>query len=257
MAQVAAAGRPASWSVRTDPAVVATAGVGLILAFLALYPTAMLFYGSVSDAPLGVPGHLTLAHYRTAYSDPNTYRMIGNSFVFASGAAALSIAVAGLLAWITVRTDAPGRALFELVAVVPNVLPPLLTATAWVLLLSPRIGLINVVAQRVGLPPFNVYSMPGMIFVEGLILAPLAYLIISAALRSMDPSLEEAARVAGSPPLQAARRVTSPMIRPALLAAGLLNFVRARSEEHTSELQSPYDLVCRLLLEKKKKQKQN
>src|SRR6266705_2199238 len=133
MAQVAAAGRPASWSVRTDPAVIA------------------------------------------------------------SGAAALSIAVAGLLAWITVRTDAPGRALFELVAVVPNVLPPLLTATAWVLLLSPRIGLINVVAQRVGLPPFNVYSMPGMIFVEGLILAPLAYLIISAALRSMDPSLEEAA----------------------------------------------------------------
>ncbi len=227
MARVAAAGRPAFWSVRTDPAVVATAGVGLILAFLALYPTAMLFYGSVSDAPLGVPGHLTLAHYRTAYGDPNTYRMIGNSFVFASGAAAISLVVAGLLAWITVRTDAPGRALFELVAVVPNVLPPLLTATAWVLLLSPRIGLINVVAQRVGLPPFNVYSMAGMIFVEGLILAPLAYLIISAALSSMDPSLEEAARVAGSPPLQAARRVTSPMIRPALLAAGLLNFVRA------------------------------
>src|SRR2546430_8340933 len=147
----------------------------------------MLFYGSVSDAPLGVPGHLTLAHYRAAYGDPNTYRMIGNSFVFAAGAAAISLVVAGLLAWITVRTDAPGRALFELVAVVPNVLPPLLTATAWVLLLSPRIGVINVVAQRVGLPPFNAYSMAGVIFVEGPILAPPAYLILSPALSSIGP----------------------------------------------------------------------
>src|SRR2546426_3506864 len=143
------------WSARTDPVVVAAAGIGIILGFPALYPAAMLFYGSVSDAPLGVPGHLTLAHYRAAYGDPNTYRMIGNSFVFAAGAAAISLVVAGLLAWITVRTDAPGRALFELVAVVPNVLPPLLTATAWVLLPSPRIGLINVVARRGRVPPFN------------------------------------------------------------------------------------------------------
>src|SRR2546430_17469606 len=125
--------------------------------------------------------------------------MIGNSFVFASGGAAISLVVAGLLAWVAVRTDAPGRALFELVAVVPNVLPPLLTATAWVLLLSPRIGLINVVAQRVGLPPFNVYSMAGMIFVEGVILAPLAYLIISAALSSIDPSLQQTACSARAP----------------------------------------------------------
>src|SRR2546430_15411754 len=119
MAQVAAAGRPASWSVRTDPAVVATAGVGLILAFLALYPTAMLFYGSVSDAPLGVPGHLTLAHYRAAYGDPNTYRMIGNSFVFAAGAAAISLVVAGLLAPIPVGTDAPSPPVLPVVGAGP------------------------------------------------------------------------------------------------------------------------------------------
>ncbi|HEU5299048.1 MAG TPA: iron ABC transporter permease [bacterium] len=203
-------------------------GVGALLAFLALYPTAMLFYGSVSDAPLGLTGTLTLEHYRRAYGDPETYRLIGNSFLFAGGAAALSILVAGLLAWITIRTDAPGRGVFELVALVPNVLPPLLTSTAWALLLSPRIGLINLAILRpLGLPPFNVYSMPGMIFVEGLVLAPLAFLIISAALRTMDPSLEEAARVAGSHPLGSAWRITLPIVRPAILAAGLLNFVRA------------------------------
>lgn len=227
MAYVPAVPRRAGWSVRLDPVVLFAGGIGLVLAFLALYPTVMLFYGSVSDTPLGVAGHFTWQHYRTAYGDPATYRLIANSFLFAGGAAMLSLVFASTLAWITARTNAPGRGLFELVALVPNVLPPLLISTSWVLLLSPRIGLINVVLARVGLPPFNVYSMPGMIFVEGLILTPLAFLIIAASMRSMDPALEEAARVAGSTTLVAVRRITAPLIRPALLAAGMLNFVRA------------------------------
>ncbi len=228
MAQPIAAPRIAGWSIRVDPLVITAVGVGLIIGFLALYPTAMLFVGSASDAPLGVPGHFTLANYRTAYGDPETYRLIGNSFIFAGGAAAISLLVGGVLAWITVRTNAPGRAIFELVALVPNVLPGLLVATAWTLLLSPRIGLLNVaVLERLGLPPFNIYSMPGMIFVEGLVLTPLAFLIIAAALRSIDPTFEEAARMAGSSSLQAGRRIVIALIRPALLAAGILNFVRA------------------------------
>lgn len=222
----AQARRLASWAIRVDPAVSLALAAAVILAFLALYPTVMLFVGSFSDAPLGVAGRFTLANYARAYGNPHTYRLIGASLVFAAGASALSIALAGLLAWITVRTNAPGRSLFELVAVVPNVLPPLLIATAWVLLLSPRIGLFNIVLRRVGLPVLNVYSMPGMIFVEGLIITPLAFLFIAAAGRSVDPSLEEAARVAGSTSLQTVRRISARLILPALLAAGILNFVR-------------------------------
>jgi iron(III) transport system permease protein len=103
-------------------------------------------------------------------------------------------------------------------------------AVAWGALLSPRTGLINrALMQSFGLEsaPLNVYSMWGMIFVEGLITAPLAFLIVSASLHSMDPSLEESARVAGSSNLQIARRITLPIVRPALLAAATLNFVRA------------------------------
>ncbi len=203
-------------------------GVGVLLAFLTLYPTAMLFYGSLSDAPVGTLGRLTLAHYRHAYTDPATYRLMLNSFVFAAGTAALSVLFGLVLAWITVRTNAPGRALFELVALAPNVLPPLLVATSWTLVLSPRIGLLNVAVLRpLGLPPLNIYSMGGMIFVEALVTTPLAFLIIAAALRSMDPTLEEAARLAGSSTMDAARRVTVPLVLPAVLAAATLNFVRA------------------------------
>ncbi len=218
---------PRTWG-RVETTTWVGGGVGVLLAFLTLYPTAMLFYGSLSEAPVGALGRLTLAHYRQAYTDPSTYRLLLNSFVFAAGTAAISVLLGLVLAWITVRTNAPGRALFELVALVPNVLPPLLVATSWTLVLSPRIGLVNVgILRPLGLPPVNVYSMGGMVFVEALVTTPLAFLIIAAALRSMDPALEEAARLAGSSTVDAARRVTVPLVVPAVLAAATLNFVRA------------------------------
>jgi iron(III) transport system permease protein len=205
-------------------------GVAGILAFLSLYPTFFLFYGSLTDAPLGVPGHFTLGNYIRAYSDPDAYRLILNSFIFGIGASGLSIILALTLAWITIRTNAPFSRLFELTAIIPNIMPPILVSISWVLLLNPSNGLINVILMRAfGLQGavFNIYSMPGLIFVEGLILTPLAFLIIAAALKNMDPALEESAKTLGSSELGVARRITFPLMRPAILAAGTLNFVRA------------------------------
>jgi iron(III) transport system permease protein len=213
-----------------DPLTLTVAGLAVVLAFLALYPTAMLFYGSFTTAPLGEPGEATLANYVTAYTDPDTYRLLLDSFVFAAGSSLLSIILAATLAWITARTNAPLRRIFELTAIVPNIFPPLLIAIAWTLLASPTVGLLNAaLAGLFGLSrgPLNIYSMPGLVFVEALILTPLGYLIISAAMRGMDPSLEESARMAGSGQLRIMRRITFPLMRPALLAAGTLNFVRA------------------------------
>lgn len=201
-----------------------------IIAFLALYPSFFLLYGSFTDAPLGVPGHFTFQNYVQAYSDPTAYRLILTSFIFGIGASGLSIVVALSLAWITIRTNAPFRRLFELTAIIPNILPPILISISWVLLLNPSNGLINATMTRLlGLEkaPFNIYSLPGLIFVEGLILAPLAFLIISAALKGMDPSLEESAKTLGSSEFGVATRITFPLMRPAILAAGTLNFVRA------------------------------
>jgi iron(III) transport system permease protein len=217
-------------SALRTPLLPLTVAVGGLVAFLSLQPTVMLLWGSVSDAPLGRPGKLTLENYRTAYSDPETFEVILNSFVFAAGSALLSIVLATVMAWVVIRTNAPGRRFFELIAVVPNIMPPLLIAVTWTFLLNPSTGLLNVLlmtAFGLSAAPFNVYSMPGMIFVEGLILTPLAFLIIAAALRSMDPSLEESARMSGSPHLKIVRRVTLPLVRPAILAAAILNFVRA------------------------------
>ncbi|MGH7929830.1 MAG: hypothetical protein ACREQV_18765, partial [Candidatus Binatia bacterium] len=141
-------------------------GVAGILGFLSLYPTAFLIYGSFTDAPLGVPGHFTFENYVRAYSDPSAYPLVLNSFIFGVGAAGMSVILASALAWITIRTNAPFRRLFELTAIVPNILPPILISISWVMLLNPNNGLINVtLVQLFGLEkgPFNIYSIPGLI----------------------------------------------------------------------------------------------
>jgi iron(III) transport system permease protein len=215
---------------RREPQLAVVTFVGIAIAYLALSPTVMLFYGSFRSHPLGVPGKLTLANYWLAYTDPLTYQLLVNSFIFAAGSAALATVLAAILAWISIRTNAPLRKLFELTAIVPNIFPPVMLAVSWTVLLSPRTGLINrYLMELLSLDsaPLNIYSLGGMIYVEALITTPLAFLIISASLYSMDPALEESARVAGSSNLQVAWRITFPIIRPALLASAMLNFVRA------------------------------
>jgi iron(III) transport system permease protein len=215
---------------RREPQLAVAAFVGIAIAYLALSPTVMLFYGSFRSHPLGVPGELTLANYFIAYTDPLTYQLLVNSFIFAAGSAALATVLAAILAWISIRTNAPFRKLFELTAIVPNIFPPVMLAVSWTVLLSPRTGLINRFLMdllSLDSAPLNIYSLSGMIYVEALITTPLAFLIISASLYSMDPALEESARVAGSSNVQVAWRITFPIIRPALLASAMLNFVRA------------------------------
>ena len=213
-----------------NPQTFVVAVVAVLIGYLSLSPTLMLFYGSFLSKPLGVPGNFTFSHYVQAYADPLTYRLLVNSFLFAAGSSLLATALAATVAWISIRTNAPLRKLFELTAIIPNIFPPVMLAVAWTVLLSPRTGLINrLFMEMFGLEnaPLDIYSMGGMVFVEALTTMPLAFLIVSASLYSMDPSLEESARVAGSSNLQIAWRITFPIIRPALLAALTLNFVRA------------------------------
>ena len=217
-------------SFRRDPQLAVVLFVGVVIAYLSLSPTLMLFYGSFRSKPLGVPGEFTLGHYISAYSDPVTYQLLFNSFVFAGASAVIATGLATILAWIAIRTNAPLRKLFEIAAIVPNIFPPVMLSVAWTVLLSPRTGLINrflMATFDLSQAPFNIYSLWGMVFVESLITTPLAFLMVSAALYSMDPSLEESARVAGSSNMQIAWRITLPIVRPALLASAMLNFVRA------------------------------
>ncbi len=204
--------------------------VAAVLAYLSLFPTFFLFFGSFRDEPLGVAGTLTLNNYYEAYVEEpgETLSLLSNSLIFAFASSTFSILIAMTLAWIAIRTNAPFKGLFELTAILPNVVPALLVSMSWVFLLNPTNGMINVIFDNLfGIKPFNIYSMGGLIWVEGMVTAPLAFLIIAAALRSMDPALEESAKTLGSSEVGLTWRITFPLMRPAILAAWTLNFVRA------------------------------
>lgn len=199
------------------------AGVLLLLAYLILFPSAVLVRESLRDAE----GGWTVRWYVQVYTDPGNLEAFLNSVVLGIGSAAFATVLGTALAWVVARTDTPGRRILELSALVPFICPPFIGALAWTLLGSPSTGLLNQwIAALTGVERvFNVYSLAGMVLVIGLYTAPFVLLIVGGALRSMDATLEEASMMAGAGQAATARHVTLPMVTPAILAGGFLAFV--------------------------------
>jgi iron(III) transport system permease protein len=134
------------------------------------------------------------------------------------------------LAWLVARTDFPAKNLWLTLLSIEILIPGFLKAFAWILLLNPRTGIINVALMGLfGLEraPINIYSLPAISFIQGLGLTPPAVFMIVSAFRAMDISLEESARVQGMSYLAIARKITLPLMMPALGAALLYYFVTA------------------------------
>jgi iron(III) transport system permease protein len=202
-----------------------------IVAWLALVPLVFLVWQSfMTPAAADMPAAFTWLNYAKVYASPETFRLLANSVAFAGGAAALSLVIGTALAWMNERTNTPFKSLIYALSVVPLVVPGILFVAAWIMLASPKIGILNLLLQRAfGTDRvfFDVYTLPGMMWVDGIQHAPVAFLLMSAALRSMDPSLEESALMSGASMLQVARRITLKLTFPALAAAFLILFVRS------------------------------
>lgn len=209
-----------------------TIGVGfltLLLIWLIMVPLAVVIWGAFRDGQPGQAGEYTLMKFVTAYQG-TLLQTIGNTLIFALGSAFACLVIGTFLAWVTERTNAPLRPLIYAISLFPLIAPGVLMASAWVLVLHPTIGIINVAAQSLfGIDGtvFNGYSMAGMIWAQAMDQVSLPFLLMAAAFRSMDPSLEEASSVAGARMGTALRTITLPLLMPAVLAVFLLVFVRA------------------------------
>jgi iron(III) transport system permease protein len=205
-------------------------GATLFVLYLAGVPLVMLLYGSIRSAPIGEPGATyTIQNYVKAYFDKEFYLLLLNSIYYGLGTCTLTFLIGTFLAWVSERTNTPLKKLFVVMSLIPFIIPGILSTISWILLLSPKIGLINLAIKDVlGLEsaPFNVYSMWGMIWAESIHLYPLVFLLMSAAFRNMDTSLEEAALTAGSSTFTTFARVTLPLMRPAMFSVLLINFIR-------------------------------
>ncbi|MCZ6743029.1 MAG: iron ABC transporter permease [Alphaproteobacteria bacterium] len=207
----------------------------IVVSTLVVTPLALLTLGSFSTAALPTDisiSKLSFENYIDVWTDPATYALFYNTGVYVTGATTLGITLAAVLAWMVERTNIPGKIWIYAGVPLTLVLPGLLQAMAWVLLLSPRIGFINkFLIDTLGLGTWddaiNIYSLGGMIFVEGFRLVPTAFLMMVPLLRSMDPALEEAAAMSGARPSSTLRKVTFGLMLPGLLAVLIYQFITA------------------------------
>ena len=194
-----------------------------LVSYLALLPLGYLFARAfIHD------GRPTFAGVRRALRAEDITGLVANSLVFAIGATALA-AIAGTgIAFLVERTDLPFRRAVLALSLVPLIVPGILYTISWIFLASPETGALNVLIEPLVGPRFvSVFGLGGMIVVEGLHLAPIVLVVMVAAFRSLDPSLEESARMSAAGPWTVFRRVSLPLVRPALLVAVLLLLVRA------------------------------
>jgi len=198
-------------------------GVVAIVAYLGAVPIGFLLWQTFVHG-----GTLSIESFRGAYSDVGIGEMMANSLAFAFGSCIVSLTIGSVLAYLIVRTDVPGKPLMFAASLVPLIIPGILHTIAWVFLLDPNVGIANTwfIEKIDGGHPFNVFSIPGMIWIEGLHLAPLVFLLMAAALRSMDPWLEESAIMSGASLPTVFRRITLPLVKPALYAGALIMVVR-------------------------------
>jgi iron(III) transport system permease protein len=181
----------------------------------------------------GVPGQLssyTLSNYTSLLADPYSYRVMVTTLIFSAVTIAVSVPLGFVFAWLIERTDMPYKALAMSLLSIGILFPTFLKAMGWVFLLHPRIGVINIFSmQLLGLKsaPLNIATLSGIGFVQGLTLAPLAYVMISAALRGMNPSLVEAANIHGVGKWKSLIGIELPLVWPALVSAIIWMFTVA------------------------------
>lgn len=204
----------------------------LVVSYLVIVPLLMLLYASVRSTEDKLPFETTattLGNYLLVVNSPATVSILLNTIWFTLGSLTIGMPLAILFAWLLERTAVPARAWFSSLILMPMAIPSLLSAIAWIQLLDSRNGLVNValrgmLASKGDTGPFDVYSLSGMCFVQGLRLVPSAYLMLAASFRAMDPSLEEQSAMSGRGITRTTLRVTLPIMRPALLAA-LIYFI--------------------------------
>ena len=201
-----------------------------ILAFLVIYPVFMLLLGALTGGDPVVDGYrlheASLSNFATVLGNANVHYALANSLIACTGGTAIAVTIGLAFAWIVVRTDTPLKGLIAAAGMLPLFVPPLVGGVAWAILGSPKTGLMNTILARIGVDlRFNLYSMGGIVFVFGIYYAPYVYMFTSAALKNMDPSLEEAAEMSGASSLRTILTITFPLVMPAIVSGMLLSFV--------------------------------
>jgi iron(III) transport system permease protein len=203
-------------------------GFALVLCLLIVLPMSWLVYYGFTDKN----GAFSLQNFVTLVNDPTLRDPLITTFILATSTSLICCVVAAPMGWLVARTDMPLRRTVRLLVTASFVTPPFLGAIAWELLAAPNSGLLNKLYRTVSGAEmdehiFNIYSFPGLIFVIACYTFPYVFVLVANALDRTPSELEDASSILGGSTWVTARRVTIPLVLPALLAGALVAFLQA------------------------------
>jgi iron(III) transport system permease protein len=219
-----------------SPIVVVLASILLVLIMPAVI---FLFQSSLHETQFdGSFGAFTFQYYVDLLTSDQFLTNLINATIYAVGSAAVAISIGVLLAWIVERTNTPGGGWVLIISIISLGIPSVLYTISFLMLLG-TVGPANEILMWItgaDAPLLDVYSLWGMIIIEGIEFAPLSYLLLSSVFRSNDASFEEASMMSGAGILQTFRNITLRLAQPAILALLILIFIRAFESFETPAL---------------------
>ena len=207
--------------------------VAAVLVALAIIGLALVVvWSTFVDGLPGMGGRYSLVNYADVLFYPVALEGAINTLIVGLGTVAVSLFFGLPIAWFIHRTATPLKSLALTLMFMHAVVPTFLKTMGWIVLLSPKIGIVNQFLRTfvpVESGPLSIYNLPSIAFVQGLTLTPTMFFMISGAFLAVDSAFEEAAEVCGASKLHALRRITVPLISPAVLAGIIYTFMTAVS----------------------------
>jgi iron(III) transport system permease protein len=199
-----------------------------ILCVLIVLPLSWLVLYSFTDKT----GAFTLANFERLFTESSFLDPLVTTFIIAVSSSLICCAIAAPMGWLVARTDLPCSRVIRALVTASFVTPPFLGAIAWELLAAPNSGLLNqlfrfVTGAEQDTHLFNIYTLTGIIFVISCYTFPYVFVLVANALDRTPGELEDASSILGGGRWYTARRITIPLVLPALLAGGLVAFLQA------------------------------
>jgi len=210
-----------------DPTLPVWAGAALLLVFLMLMPVGAIFRSSLWSET-----GLTFGKYLEVFTNEQFLKAIGNTLIISTWVGAIAVTIGALLAWLVTRTDLPWKKSIRALIIASFVTPPFLGAFAWTLLAGPNAGALNkfyraITGSEEAL--FNIYTMPGLIFVMALYSFPYCFSMVANVCELISSDLEDAAEILGASKWSMAWTITLPLALPALIGGFILAFLHSLS----------------------------
>ncbi len=214
----------------------------ITLGYFLIWPVILLLINSFNTAAdwFVEPRSWGLTHWQNAFQRPGLLKSLGNTVLIWSLTVAISFPIGVTIAWVLARTRIPFSHILEFLFWVSYMVPSLPTTIAWITLLDPDIGVINVALTKLGLfeqGPFNIFSVPGIVWANlmghGI---SIKVMLMTPAFRNMDATLEEAARVGGASNLRTLFRITLPLMMSPMMMVFALQLLRVFQSFETEYL---------------------